>query len=380
MRKKMLTIKKLPAHTDNKRMESLYKKVTHYIDNARYNVQKTIDNEMVKAYWLIGKEIVEEEQKGRKRAAYGSFLLDSLSTYLTTKYGKGFSISTLRDVRQFYLTYQHYSPIHHALRGESRSQFSSSLGWIHYRALMRIQRQEARSFYELEAENNHWSGRELERQIDSLLFERLAKSRDKKGLLRLAKKGQLIEAPSDAFKEPVILEFLNLPESHRLVESKLEEALINNLQHFLLELGKGFAFVARQKRLTLDGDHFYADLVFYHVILKCYVIIDIKTKKLTHADLGQMLLYVNYFDQEIKMKADNPTIGLVLCTKKSNSMVKYLLADRAKQVFASTYQFHLPTEQELEIEIKRELKEIEQNLADESRHSTPHLGIINRFK
>lgn len=361
--KKIFKKNTLLAQRDNKRIQALCKKVTDYIDIARYNVQKTVDSEMVKAYWLIGKDIIEEEQKGKKRAEYGSLLIDSLSTFLTNKYGRGFSVSTLRDIRQFYLTYHDY-PIHHALRGESKKQLNPNLGWIHYRALMRVQRQEARDFYTVEAEKNQWSGRELERQIESLLFDRLAKSKDKKGLLQLAKRGHEIENLADALKEPVVLEFLNIPESHRLVESKLEEALTNNLQNFLLELGKGFAFVARQKRLTLDGDHFYADLVFYHVILKCYVIIDIKTKKLSHADLGQMLLYVNYFDQTVKMKNDSPTIGLILCTKKSNSMVQYLLGDKAKQIFASTYQFHLPTEQELEAEIKRELKVIEKSLTD----------------
>ena len=177
--------------------------------------------------------------------------------------------------------------------------------------------------------------------------------------MKLACKGQEIETPSDAIKEPLVLEFVGMPESHRLVESKLEEALTNNLQEFLLELGKGFAFVARQKRLTLDGDHFYADLVFYHVILKCYVIIDIKTRKLTHADLGQMQLYVNYFDEKVIASNDNPTIGLVLCTQKSEAMVKYTLGAKAKQIFASKYQFHLPSEKELEAELKREIKALQ---------------------
>lgn len=231
---------------------------------------------------------------------------------------------------------------------------------------MRIHSLEARSFYEIEAKKNCWSGRELERQINSLLFERLAKSKDKIGLMRLACRGQEIETPADAIKEPLVLEFIGMPESHRLVESQLEEALTNNLQEFLLELGKGFAFVARQKRLTLDGDHFYADLVFYHVILKCYVIIDIKTRKLTHADLGQMQLYVNYFDEEVITSTDNPTIGLILCTKKSDAMVKYTLGEKAKQIFASKYQFHLPTEKELEAELKREIKAIKSVTNDAS--------------
>jgi predicted nuclease of restriction endonuclease-like (RecB) superfamily len=323
----------------------LYQKASAYIDQARKTIHQTIDTEMVKAYWRIGRDIVEEEQLGKKRAEYGIFLLRGLSEMLTKNYGRGFSGSTLRDIRLFYQTYPH--------------EFNPTLGWIHYRALMRVYSPEARNFYEIEAKKNCWSGRELERQINSLLFERLAKSKDKKGLMRLACKGQEIDTPADAIKEPLILEFVGMPESHRLVESKLEEALTNNLQEFLLELGRGFAFVARQKRLTLDGDHFYADLVFYHVILKCYVIVDIKTRKLTHADLGQMQLYVNYFDEEIITSTDNPTIGLILCTKKSDAMVKYTLGEKAKQIFASKYQFHLPTEKELEAELKREIKVIQ---------------------
>ncbi|MEN9654801.1 MAG: hypothetical protein RL235_913 [Chlamydiota bacterium] len=348
MKKKPLQKKKKPAPTlvDATNIDILYQKASGYIDQARQTIYRTIDTEMVKAYWCIGRDIVEEEQLGKKRAEYGSFLLNGLSERLTQKYGRGFSASTLRDIRLFYQTY----PEH---------KFNPNLSWIHYRSLMRIHTLEGRSFYEIEAEKNSWSGRELERQINSLLFERLAKSKDKKGLMRLARKGHEIDTPADAIKEPIVLEFVGLPESHRLVESKLEEALTNNLQEFLLELGKGFAFVARQKRLTLDGDHFYADLVFYHVILKCYVIIDIKTKKLTHADLGQMQLYVNYFDEEVAAPNDNPTIGLILCTKKSDAMVKYTLGDKVKQIFASKYQFHLPTEKELEVELKREIEAIQ---------------------
>jgi predicted nuclease of restriction endonuclease-like (RecB) superfamily len=341
------------------RLGNLYLKISSHIESAKKSIQRTVDTEMVKAYWLIGREIFKEEQHGKARAEYGSYLLNELSKRLSRNFGKGFSLSTLKDMRQFYLAYSD-KQISHAVRGQSKLKtFSQNLGWIHYRALMRIDRLDARKFYEIEAEKNHWSGRELERQIDSLLYDRLAKSKDKKGLLKLACKGQEINQPEDAIKEPLILEFLGIPESHKLVESKLEESLINNLQQFLLELGKGFAFVGRQKRLTLDGEHFYADLVFYHVILKCYVVIDLKTKKLTHSDLGQMLLYVNYFDQEIKTDTDNPTIGLILCTKKSDAMVKYMLGDKTKQVFAKKYQFHLPTEEELAAELKREIKEIE---------------------
>ncbi len=232
---------------------------------------------------------------------------------------------------------------------------------------MRLKHLEARQFYEQEVRQNCWSARELERQIGSLLFDRLAMSKDKEGLLQLVHKGQEINKPEDAIKEPLILEFLGLPESHKLVESKVEEALINNLQHFLLELGKGFSFVARQKRLSLDSDHYYADLVFYHVILKCYVILDLKTRPLTHADLGQMQLYVNYFDMEIKQVSDNPTVGLVLCTEKRDEMARYMLGEKAKQIFSSTYQFHLPTEKELEKELKREIKAIKHDLAREDK-------------
>ncbi len=352
---------------DDSQIESLYKQVIHYIDNARCHVQRTVDSEMVKAYWLIGKDIVEEEQKGHERAEYGKSILENLAKKLKVKYSRGFGIDTLEQTRKFYLSYQSLvkSQKSDALRRKSElPNLNPNLSWTHYRLLMKINRREVRDFYELEADRNRWSSRELERQINSLLFERLSKSKDKEGLLSLAKHGQEISDPVDAIKEPLVLEFLDIPESHKLVESKLEDALVSNLQNFLLELGKGFAFVSRQKRLTLDGDHFYADLVFYHVILKCYVVIDIKTKKLSHADLGQMLLYVNYFDQEIKSTDDNPTIGLVLCTQKSQSMVKYLLGEKAKQVFASTYQFHLPTEQELETEIKRELKVIKKHLGE----------------
>jgi predicted nuclease of restriction endonuclease-like (RecB) superfamily len=233
-----------------------------------------------------------------------------------------------------------------------------NLSWTHYRTLLRVSAPGARTFYEVEAIKNNWSARELERQINSLLFERLAKSKDKAGLLKLATKGQEIALPIDVFKDPVVIEFLGLPESHRLVESDLEQALINNLQAFLLELGKGFAFVSRQERISLDGDHFYIDLVFYHTILKCYVLIDLKVGKLTHGDLGQLQLYVNYYDQERRTQGDNPSLGLILCTDKNDAVVKYTLGPGQKKIFASRYQLHLPTEAELKAELRRELKEL----------------------
>lgn len=343
---------------DTDRINSLYNRVNGHIAQARQRIQRTIDTEMVKAYWLIGQEIVEEEQFGYERSEYGKAVLKNLSMRLQQQYKRGFGVDTLEQARNFFIIYQEVGNSDALRRKSDVSNLNPNLSWTHYRALIRVKRPEARQFYEIEAAKNSWSSRELERQIGSLLFDRLAKSRDKEGLLKLAQEGQEISNPEDAIKDPLVLEFLGLPESHQLTESKLEIALINNLQNFLLELGKGFAFVARQKRLTFDSDHYYADLVMYHIILKCYVILDLKTHKLTHGDLGQMQLYVNYFDQEIKMENDNPTIGLVLCTEKSDAMVKYLLGDKTKQIFASTYQFHLPSEKELETELKRELKQL----------------------
>ncbi len=252
--------------------------------------------------------------------------------------------------------------IRRAVRSESwkPGRLHPNLSWTHYRTLLRVDKPEARAFYEIEAIKNNWAARELERQINSLLYERLALSKDKKGLMKLATKGHAVQRPADIFKDPVVMEFLGLPESPRLVETDLEQALINNLQSFLLELGKGFAFISRQERLTLDGDHFYIDLVFYHTVLKCYVIIDLKTGKLTHQDLGQLQLYVNYYDRERTTDGDNPTLGLILCADKNDAVVKYTLGpEQEKKIFASRYKLHLPTEAELKAEIRRELRMIQ---------------------
>ena len=347
---------------------------------------------------FFGREIVEEEQRGKKRSDYGKRLVETLSAQITKDFGPGYSVQNLFYFKQFYLTYANLlvtKEILHAARGESsrglpagklhalRGEFEATtqngnvriiphaarmeswtpgqlhpnLSWTHYRTLLRVEKAEARAFYEIESIKNNWAGRELERQINSLLYERLALSRDKKGLMRLAVKGHEVQKPADVFKDPVVMEFLGLPESPRLVETDLEQALIDNLQIFLLELGKGFAFVARQERLTLDGDHFYIDLVFYHTILKCYVIIDLKTGKLTHQDLGQLQLYVNYHDRERRTEGDNPTLGRILCTDKNDAVVKYTLgADQQKKIFASRYKLHLPSEAELRAELRREVK------------------------
>lgn len=366
MKKSPIKNTPITATNFNTTVNALSERIAVLIREARATVVRSIDTTMVKAYWHIGQYLVEEEQKGVKRAEYGNELLKTVSARLNKEFGRGFGMSTLADIRQFYLCYSISTDSQklHAVRGELAMSpiFSPTLSWTHYRTLMRISRPEARKFYEIEATKNRWSARELARQVNSLLFDRLAKSKDKEGLLRLVHQGQEIIKPADAIKDPFVLEFLNIPEAHQLIESKLEEALISNLQHFLLELGRGFAFIARQKRLTLDGKHYYTDLVFYHTVLKCHILIDLKTHELTHADLGQMLLYVNYYDRECLSEGDNPTIGLVLCTEKSDGMANYLLGDKAKQIFASKYQFHLPSEEELEAELKRELHQLRDDL------------------
>jgi predicted nuclease of restriction endonuclease-like (RecB) superfamily len=329
------------SKTDSK-IGEVYKRIRHIIEEARGQIARAVNTAMVIAYWQIGQEIVENEQQGKSRAGYSRKLLQQLSEKLTADFGKGFDESNLRNIRQFYLTY----PKCDALRHE--------LSWTHYRILMRVEKPEARLFYEVECIKNNWSSRELERQKGSLLFERLALSKDKKGLMKLAKKGQEIRCYEDMIKDPYVLEFTGLSPQSKLYESNLEQALINNLSKFLLELGKGFTFVARQKRISLDGDHFYIDLVFYNTILKCYVLIDIKIGKLVHQDIGQMQMYVNYYDRSAKQSDDNPTVGLILCEDKKDSVVRYTLSKDNKQIFASRYKLYLPSEEELLRELRRD--------------------------
>lgn len=362
---------------------ALYSRIRDILQAARANVVRTVNTTQVVANWLVGREIVEAQQHGKQRAAYGAELLAGLSARLTQDFGRGWSVDNLEAFRQFYLLYPRLisetvfrdsapskkgAAISEALSRKSMlpapsawqpGELHTSLSWSHYRALLRVGRQQARDFYEIEAARNAWSVRELSRQTASLLFDRLAKSRDKAGLMALATRGQEVSQPIDALRDPVVMEFLGLPESHRLVESQLEGALIDNLQHFLLELGKGFAFVARQERITVDGDHFYIDLVFYHAVLKCYVLIDLKVGKLTHADLGQIQFYVNYFDRERRTEGDNPTIGLILCSDKNDAVVRYTLGEQQERnIFASRYQLYLPTVEELQQELVRERRQI----------------------
>ncbi len=335
-------------------------RISTIIETARNHVRTVVDAEMVRAYWEIGREIVEDEQKGEVRAGYGEHLLKNMARELTDRYGKGFDYSNLKNMRQFYKAY----PIGDALR--------SQLSWTHYRLLMRHDDPQKRSFYEIESVNNNWSTRELERQMNSMLYERLALSCDTEGVKELAREGQVLKTPSDMVKDPYILEFLGLPHDRRLLEKELEGALIDKLQQFLLELGKGFSFVARQRRITLDGRHFFIDLVFYNYILKCFVLIDLKTGELMHQDLGQMQMYVNYYTRELMNEGDNPPIGILLCDTKSEAVVRFTLPEDNNQIFASRYRLCLPTEAELSAELVRERQaiELEHRLAEKSSRNS----------
>lgn len=327
-------------------LETIYRRVAEVLEVARDTAYRAVNSAMVQAYWEIGRIIVEEEQQGRPRADYGEALIPALAKRLTAEFGKGFTENNLWYMRQFYLIF----PNLHALRGE--------LSWTHYRLLLKVEKEEARSFYLQEAVRANWSTRELERQVNSLLYERLVLSQDKEKALQLAAEGQIVRTAKDLIKDPYVLEFLEVRDV--VQEKDIEQGLMDRLQEFLLELGKGFAFVARQRRITIDGNHFYIDLVFYNYLLKCFVLIDLKLGKLTHQDIGQMDFYVRYFEQEEKQASDNPTIGLILCSDKSEAMVRYTLLSDSQQIFASRYKLHLPTEEELARELQEEREQIEQ--------------------
>jgi len=333
--------KTLPA-TDN-----IYRQIREVLIQARNRALRAVNTEMMACYWQIGQLIVEEEQRGETRAEYGKRLIEELSERLKNEFGKGFDKSNLWNMRAFYLTY----PKIDALRRE--------LSWTHYRLLLRVESPNARGFYEAEAVNSRWSTRELERQINSMLFERLALSRDRKGIQKLADKGQEIQQPSDLVKDPYVLEFTGIRQDNNFLEKDLESALIDKLKQFLLELGKGFAFMARQQRITLDGRHFYIDLVFYNRLTRSFVLIDLKVGDLSHQDIGQMQMYVNYYHREITSENENPPIGIILCSDKSEAVVRYTLPEENRQIFASRYKLYLPTEEELAAEIVRERATIE---------------------
>jgi predicted nuclease of restriction endonuclease-like (RecB) superfamily len=334
---------------DNKSIElrkDFLSDIKGIITSARNSAIRSVDFERVKMYWKLGERIFVEEQQEKDRAEYGSYLIRNLSASITPELGSGFSVRILEQCRQFYRTY----PIANALR----SQFN----WSQYRLLIQIDSDDKREYYELEAVNNGWTGRELERQINSGLYERLLLSNDKKAVLEVARKQRMPEQPTEIIKDPMVLEFLGLKRDATYYEKDLESALITNLQLFLLELGNGFSFVSRQKRILLEDDEFFIDLVFYNRLLRCFVITEIKTHKITHADIGQLQMYVNYYDRNEKLPDENPTIGILLCADKNNAVVKYSLPEKNKTIMASKYQLYLPTEKQLLTELKREINEL----------------------
>ena len=316
--------------------KDIYEEIKNLLTSARNSITSNINSTMAKTYFLIGKRIVEEEQNGNERAEYGDNLIKNLSLRLTKEFGKGFSKTNLKQMKSFYLVYG---------KGQTLSdQFK--LSWSHYLILMRMENLNERNFYEIEASKNNWSLRELRRQIDSALYERLILSRDKERVKELAFKGQIIEKPEDIIKDPYILEFLGLEEQNNYSENKLETEIINNLEKFLLELGKGFTFVGRQVRFTFDEKHFRVDLVFYNRILKCFVLIDLKIGEVTHQDLGQMQMYVNYYDRYVKLPDENKSIGIIICREKNDTLVKLTLPEDNKQIFASKYMTVIPSKEE----------------------------------
>lgn len=331
------------------------------LEDARKNVKKAVNLAMVYSYFEVGRKIVEEEQKGENRAKYGHYVMKELSEYLTKNFGKGFSVTNLKQMRQFYCVYAQ-DQIGQTLSDQFKNLPTTSTGrkfylsWSHYLKLMRIENVEERHFYEIEAVKNNWSLSELNRQFDSALYERLALSRDKDKIVQLAKEGQLMETASDIVKDPYVLEFLGLEEKSGYSENNLETRLIDNLQKFLLELGAGYTFVARQKRFTFDEDHFRVDLVFYNRLMRCFVLFDLKIGKLKHQDLGQMQMYVNYYDRYEKQEDENPTIGVLLCQDKDDSLVELTLPKDAN-IFASKYQLYLPDKKVLQDKLKEWMEE-----------------------
>jgi len=329
-----------------KKDEQFYTEIRQIIETARTNAIRSVDFSRVQMYWLLGKRIFEEEQQGKDRADYGAYLIRNLAEELTPLYGSGFSVRQLEQSRRFYRIY----PIANALR--------SQLNWTQYRLLIQIEDPCKREYYELESVNNAWTARETERQINAMLYERLLLSNDKESVLAVARKERIPESPTEIIKDPMVLEFLGLHRETSYYEKDLEGAILSHLTDFLLEMGKGFSFVARQKRLLLEDDEFFADLVLYNRLLRCFVVIELKTSALTHQDLGQLQMYVNYYDRMEKLPEENPTIGILLCSAKNNTVVKMTLPEDNQTILTSEYQLYLPTTQQL-IE---QVNEVKQNL------------------
>ena len=310
---------------------NLLKDACFIIETARSNAVHSVDFCRVQMYWNLGRRIFEEEQQGRERAEYGKYLIKNLSLKLVKEYGSGFSERQLKFCRQFYKVYQ----IGNAVR--------SQLNWSQYRMLIQIPDPDKREYYELESVNNAWNGRELERQINSHLYERLLLSNDKETLLAIARKERIPETPQEIIKDPMVLEFLGLERKSSYYEKDVEGAIISHITDFMLEFGKGFSFVARQKRILLEDDEFFIDLVFYNRLMRCFVLVELKTGKLTHQDLGQLQMYVNYFDRNEKLEEENPTIGILLCSSKNDTVVKMTLPEQNKTILASKYELYMPT-------------------------------------
>lgn len=332
---------------------NLFGRITELLSEARQFVVASVNHAMVLTYFEIGRLIVEDEQKGKERAEYGKSILKELSERLTKEFGKGFSVRNLEQMRKFYVVYSKSQTLSANSENEKyatvlrKPENPFRLSWSHYLQLIKIDNEEERKFYEIEAVRNNWSVREFERQYNSSLYERLVLSRDKKAIKELSEKGQIITKPSDAVKDPYVLDFLGLEEQDKYTESDLETAIINKLEHFLTELGKGFLFVGRQQRISVEDDNFYVDLVFYNRLLQCFVLIDLKIGKLKHQDLGQMQMYVNYYDEFVRTAEENKTIGIVLCKQKNETLVQITLPKDNQQIFASKYQTVLPSKEEL---------------------------------
>ena len=330
--------------------ENFYNDVRKIIINAQTAAIRSVDFQRVMMYWQLGERIFVEEQRGEDRAKYGEYLIKNLAKDLEPEFGSGFSVRQLELCRQFYRVY----PITNAVR--------SQLNWYQYRLLIRIDDDYKREYYELEAINNAWTGRELERQINSSLYERLLLSNDKESVLAVARKQRIPESPTEIIKDPMMLEFLGLKREASYYEKDLESAIITHLQEFLLEMGNGFSFVARQRRILLEDDEFFADLVFYNRLLRCFVVIEIKTHKITHEDIGQLQMYVNYFDRIEKLPDENRTVGILLCANKNDTVVRFSLPEDNKNILTSKYQLYLPSEQVLLEEIKEVIEETENQL------------------
>ncbi len=328
-------------------IDALYSEARQIIESSRANAVRSVDFCRVQMYWQLGKRIFDEEQKGKERADYGAYILQNLAKRLEPEFGSGFSYRQLKFCRQFYRTY----PIGNALR--------SQLNWTQYRLLIQIPDPDKREYYELESVNNGWTGRETERQINSMLYERLLMSNDKESVLAVARKERIPESPTEIIKDPMVLEFLGLHKESSYYEKDLESAIISHLADFLLEMGKGFSFVARQRRILLEDTEFFVDLVFFNRLLKCHVIIELKTGELTHQDLGQLQMCVNYYDRTEKLPEENPTIGILLCTAKNDTVVRMTLPEDSKNILASEYRLYLPSTEQLIDEIN-EVKRLAQ--------------------